>query len=254
VDGSAFVSWYEDDKFWVDFYPAMYHEGRWEVAVEEVKQISGLLQLAPGDRVLDVCCGPGRHAICLARAGFEMMGVDHTATYLDIGRQRAEDERLEVDFILDDVRQFRREAGFDAALCMYTSLGYFDDPDEDRVLLENICHSLKPGGRLIVDLSGKEVLAHLFRAENRTVLADGSTFLEERSIVGDWERVNNRWVLDREDGRVERRFSVRIYSGEDLKGMMLAAGFETVDLYGTLDGTPYDHSARRLVAVGLRRP
>ena len=105
-----------------------------------------------------------------------------------------------------------------------------------------------------MDLSGKEVLTRVFREQNRTELADGTVFLEERTIEGDWERVHNRWVLVQDEKRIERRFSVCIYSGSGLKTMMLESGFESVNLYGTLDGRPYDSDARRLVAVGRRGP
>jgi SAM-dependent methyltransferase len=248
------VDWHEDESFWDEFYPAMYHEGRWAVAEEEASQISNLLGLSEGDSVLDICCGPGRHSLAFARRGFKAVGVDRTSTYLDMGRELAADEGLEVEFILEDAREYQGEVRYDAAVCLYTSIGYFDTPEEDRRLLEKACQSLKPGGRLLMDLSGKEVLARVFKEQNRTELADGTVFLEERTIEGDWERVHNRWVLVQDEKRIERRFSVRIYSGSGLKAMMLESGFESVNLYGTLDGRPYDFDARRLVAVGRRGP
>ena len=246
------MTWHEDDSFWDDFYPAMYHKGRWEAAIDEATQVAGLLGLSRGDRILDICCGPGRHALNFARMGFQVVGIDRTETYVEIGRRRATEEGLEVEFIQDDVRVFRGDWRYDASVSMYTSFGYFENPDEDRRYLESVCRALKPGGRLAIDLSGKEVLARVFRDRNWTELEDDTVFLEEREIEGDWERIHNRWVLIREGTRIERRFSIRIYSGSELKSLMLESGFETVDLYGTLDGKPYDLAARRLVAVGRR--
>ncbi len=246
------AAWYEDDGFWTTFYPAMYHDARWQVAGEEVEGVVGLLGLEPGARVLDVCCGPGRHALALARQGLRVTGVDRTVPYLEIGRERAASEGLEVEFVQEDVRGFQREGAFDAAVSLYTSFGYFEDPAEDQRVLRNLCQSLRPGGKLLMDMSGKEVLARVFQKQSWLELEDGTLFLVERTLQGGWEQIENRWVLVRNGKRHEQRFTVRIYSGVELKAMMLAAGFDTVEVYGTLEGAPYDQNARRLVAVGSR--
>ncbi len=245
-------AWYEDDAFWTTFYPAMFHQRRWEVAPAEIDAVLTLLGIEPGAEVLDVCCGPGRHTLELARRGFWVVGVDRTAPYLEMARNQAEADGLEVAFVEADVRTFRREEAFDAAISLYTSFGYFEDPADDQRVLENLFGSLRPGGKLLMDMSGKEVLARVFRERGWSELEDGTLFLEERTLQGGWERIENRWVLIKGEERYERRFSLRIHSGVELKALMLAAGFASVELYGTLEGGPYDQTARRLVAVGIR--
>ena len=245
-------AWYDDDSFWETFYPAMFHRGRWEVAPEEIDAALALLDLQPGAEVLDFCCGPGRHALELARRGYRVTAVDRTASYLEFGRRRAEAEGLHVDFVQEDVRTFRSEQSFDAAVSLYTSFGYFENPADDQRVLQNLHFSLRSGGRLMMDMSGKEVLARLFQERNWSELDDGSLFLEERTLEDGWERIQNRWLIIRDGERHEKRFSVRIYSAVELQALMMAAGFDSVAVYGTLDGGPYDHTARRLVAVGLR--
>jgi len=245
-------AWYEDDAFWTAFYPAMFHEGRWDAAEDEAQAAVALLDIEGGAEVVDFCCGPGRHALALARMGFSVTGVDRTAPYLEIGRQRAKAEGLGVTFVQEDVRGFRREGAFDAAVSLYTSFGYFEDPADDMSVLENLYASLRPGGKLLMDMSSKEVLARVFQPRSWSELADGSLFLEERVLENGWERIQNRWILIRDGERYEKRLSLRIYSGVELQTLMLAAGFVSVDLLGTLDGGPYDHTARRLVVVGTR--
>ena len=245
-------AWYEDDRFWTTFYSAMFHEGRWEVAGAEVEGALGLLGIQDGAEVLDFCCGPGRHALELARRGFRVVGVDRTEPYLEVGRQRAGAKGLEVTFVQEDVRRFRQEGRFDAAVSIYTSFGYFKDPSDDRQVLENLYASLRPGGKLLMDMSGKEVVARLFRDRSWTEPEEGVFFLEERRASGGWEWIENRWILIRGEERYEQQFSVRIYSGVELKALMLAAGFSSVELFGTLEGEPYDQSVRRLVAVGTK--
>jgi hypothetical protein len=78
--------------------------------------------------------------------------------------------------------------------------------------------------------------------------------LQERTVARDWSWVDNRWILAHPDGR-RQEFSLghRIYDGVGLRALLLDAGFANVDLFGSLQGIPYDTEARRLVAVARKR-
>src|SRR5690348_1694259 len=76
------------------------------------------LALAPGMRVLDVGCGPGRHALSLARRSIAVHGVDRSAAFLELARNAAADERLLATFEQLDVRELEIEGEFDAAICL----------------------------------------------------------------------------------------------------------------------------------------
>jgi len=242
------VSWHEDEAFWQDTEDFLFHRRRWEATPAEVDQASALLSLVPGARVLDLCCGPGRHALELARRGFRVTGVDRTERYLERARRRASSEGLNVEWVQDDMRSFQRTAAFDAALLMFTSLGYFEDPAEDLQVLKNLRASLANGGRLLIDVQGKEALARVFRERDWDEL-DGKLLLEEREILEDWARIHSRWIIIDGTKRREHTLTLRLYSGSELRTALGAAGFSEVRLYGTLDGAPYDQNARRLIAV-----
>jgi SAM-dependent methyltransferase len=223
-----------------------------EMAPHEVDQIVAMLGLGAGSAVLDLCCGVGRHSLEFARRGHTVTGVDRTAAYLRTASGAAEAEGLAVEWIEADAREFLRPAAFDLAINMYTSFGYFEDPAEDRQVAENIVASLKPGGTLVMDLMGKERLARIFSPRGWEQLPDGSLFLQERKIRHDWTWIENRWILVK--GGEQREFNLghRLYDGAGLKTLLLDSGFEAVALYGDLDGVPYDHDARRLVAVARK--
>ena len=76
------------------------------------------------------------------------------------------------------MREFVRPEAFDAAINLFTSFGYFEDPAEDLQVAKNLFHSLKPGGALVMDLVGKEVLSRIFLPRDWQELADGSLFLQ----------------------------------------------------------------------------
>ena len=245
--------WHEDDVFWESWAPQMFTERRWEMASEEVDAVVRLLDLSPGTHVLDLCCGPGRHSLELARRGFRVTGVDRTAAYLEQARRQAAEEGLDIEFAQADMRAFRRPDAFDGAINLFTAFGYFEDPAEDLRVVQNLHASLKPGGRLVMEMMGKEVLARIFRERDWHEDENGVLFLEERKISSGWDWIENRWIMI--DGSVRKEFKLghRLYSGAEMAALLRQAGFGSVMLYGGLAGGPYDHTAQRL-AVAARKP
>lgn len=242
--------WHEQDSFWEDV--PMFTEQRWEKAPEEVEAVISLLGIEPGTSVLDLPCGAGRHSLELARRGYRVTGVDRTAGYLQTAREQAEAEGLELELVQGDMREFVRPATFDAAINLFTSFGYFEDPNQDRKVAENLFHSLKPGGSLVMDMMGKEVLARVFLPRDWQELADGTFFLQERKVSRDWTWLENRWILLKGAWRREYAVDHRLYDGAGLKALLFDAGFESVAIYGDLAGAPYDNEARRLVALAYK--
>lgn len=244
--------WFEDERFWETFGPGLFSEAGWQAADRQVDALIRLVGLPGGARVLDLGCGPGRHALPLARRGFRVTGVDRTPAYLAEARRRAEAEGLAIELVHADMRDFRRPVAFDLVINMFTSFGYFEDEADDLRVARNMYESLRPGGRAVLELKGKEVVARTFRERSWHRLADGSLFLEERRVIRDWTWVENRWMLLRQDKLHEFELGHRLYSAAELRQVLEKAGFAEVTAYGSLDGTPYDHRAEYLVMVGMR--
>ena len=136
-------AWYENEQFWIDFYPYMFGEERLQAAVEQVDLILALTGLDGGD-VLDLCCGPGRHSVELAGRGWKVTGVDRTPYLLNKARERAAGAGVEVEFVEQDMREFCRADTYDLALSLFTSFGYFDTEQENARVLRNLHASLRP--------------------------------------------------------------------------------------------------------------
>jgi SAM-dependent methyltransferase len=137
--------WFDDDSFWISFYPFMFPDQKFIQAEEllgKVLKLSG----AKGRDVLDLCCGPGRFSIPLAKRKFRVTGVDRTAFLLDQAKRKAKTANVRIEWVQEDMRSFIRPESFDLVLSMFTSFGYFDDKDEDIQVLENIWTSHRLGG------------------------------------------------------------------------------------------------------------
>ena len=245
--------WFEDEDFWLHFAPVMFSADRWARSREEMEKASVILGLGAGARVLDTCCGVGRHAVELHDLGFRVTGVDRLQTYLDAARETAAEIAGEIEFVLEDVRRFVRPGFFDGAINMFTSMGYFVELEDELMFLKNIYDSLRPGGAFLIDVMGKEILAKYFKP-TEWYEDDCGLVLAEYTILDGWTHLHNRWIVVTDEGRYEYSFAHRVFSGAELSLLLKKAGFETVEVYGSLDRIPYDQNAERLVAVGRKEP
>jgi SAM-dependent methyltransferase len=241
--------WYEDDTFWDTLAPMLFSERRLQNAEPEVDAIVSILGLTSGARILDLCCGVARHALEFKRRGFQVTGVDRTKAYLDKARKLALEEGLEIEFVREDVRKFCRPNTYDSVVNLFTSFGYFDDPEDDRTVVRNAYESLREGGSFLIELKGKENVAQEFEKRDWQE-TDEFIMFEERKISRNWSRIECRWIVLK--GNISREFKIshRLYSAVELSTLLRECGFRTVDVYGSLAGEPYDENATRLIVIG----
>lgn len=243
------MHWSEDEEFWRELFPVMFPDDRFEAASAQIDQVLGLAGVHSG-AVLDLCCGPGRHSVELARRGFHVTGVDRTAYLLDQARSRDTDQAVE--WVQQDMREFRRPGAFDVACNLFTSFGYFDAEADNLKVLRNVYESLKPGGVFVMELLGKERLARVWQSSICSDYPGGITLVQRPKVAANWSRVENEWILIKEGRARTFRFGHWIYSGRELQERLTGSGFATVELFGDLGGSPYGVDALRLVAVAKK--
>jgi len=153
-------------------------EGFTQHTLDEVTFVQDVCGLSPGGRVLDMGCGPGRHALELARRGFSVTGVDFTEKFIRFAQERAEAEGLseKAEFVLADARDFVRPLAFDAAVCLCEGAFALLQTDEDNVrVLRHIAASLKPGAPfLLTTLNGYRTI----RRAGKEAILDPLTMVE----------------------------------------------------------------------------
>ncbi len=114
---------------------------------QEIGFLVDALHLRPGQRVLDVGCGPGRHAYALAERGIEVVGIDISQRFVELARDGAPPL---ASFQRADARDLRFDAEFDAAISLCQgAFGLAGGPkaplDADGDVLAGIARSLRPG-------------------------------------------------------------------------------------------------------------
>jgi len=244
--------WFQDEGFWDEFAPFMFDETRWNLADLEVARIVALTGVAPPARVLDLCCGVGRHSLAFASLGFSVTGVDLTPSYLEAARESAAIEGLNIEFIQADARDFRAREPYALCVNLGASFGYDEDIEDDARILRRCRENLGPGGAFVLETIGKETAARAF-TESERLERDGWDVSARYDILGDWEKLGNSWRASKGDTVYERSFAIRLYSGTEIRKALLDVGFDDVVLFGDLDGRRYDQHAEMQVAVAGRK-
>lgn len=208
-----------------------------------VTLLDGSVPLA-GRRVLDLACGPGRHAVRLVERGARVVGLDLSLPLLSRARARL---GRAVPLVRGDMRHLPFAPGsFDVIVNLFTSFGYFADDRQHVAVLREAAALLARGGRFVLDyFNADAVRASLVPREERT--GAGGHVVIERRLSPD-----GRFVLKElhmvDDGRsfVER---VRLFSPAELERLLAEAGLAVDHRFGAYDGRPPGPGAPRAIFV-----
>lgn len=134
-----------------------------EGTLNEVDYLIELCRLRGTERILDLACGYGRHALEFAKRGYEVVGVDITESYIEDARKSAEELGLShVSFLCCDIREVTFCEEFDVVLNLADgAIGYLENDQENGKIFDVIRKALKNGGQHVCDLvCGDYALAH----------------------------------------------------------------------------------------------
>jgi len=149
--------------------------------VQEIDHIVEALKLKPGMKVLDVGCGPGRHAYELARRGIECHGIDISQTFIDVARESAPPGAT---FERMDARALTFNAEFDAVICLCQgAFGLMTAHGHDREVLSGIARSLKPSGAVALSA---------FNAYFAVKYHEGATFDADSGVAHETTDIRNQ--------------------------------------------------------------
>jgi len=219
----------------------------------EAELLVDALAARPGSRLLDVPCGNGRLALELARRGCAMTGLDISQEFLEEARRSARQARLEVEWLLGDMRELSRQAEFDGAFCVGNSFGYMEHAGNLEFLMR-IGRALKAGGRFVLEIgaAAESLLPHL---QERTWYRfdELSVMIENRYQVAEG-RLETEYTFVRDGAQETRRGAQAVYTAAELRRMLAAAGLETVAIYGGVDRKPFELGSHQLILVTEKCP
>lgn len=221
--------------WWRTLFDAVYLKTDGDVVEDEAltrAEIDRLLEavdLPREARVLDLCCGQGRHTLELARRGFPAVtGLDRSRYLIRLARRRARAQGLEVRFREGDARKVGQlRERFDVVCVLGNSFGYFESADEDVEVLRGIQRVLVPGGRVVLDVTDGAWMRDHFEARSWEWIDAKHFVCRERHLATDGQRlVSREVVVDSEQGVLTDRFyAERLYTPAALLRLLEGAGF-----------------------------
>ncbi len=218
---------------------------------EEASRVAALLEsrgvVRRGDRVVDLACGAGRHAVALSRLGARVVGLDLSMPLLRAGQRRWQDARL----VRADIRVLPLRTGAaDAVVNLFTSFGYFELDAEHETVIAEVARVLRAGGRFVLDfLNAREVRATLVPRDERPI--NGRSVVQERRLEKDGRYVIKTIPLAGEGRSFMER--VRLYERADLERMLEGAGLAVDAVLGDYEGAPYVEHSPRLLMLARKR-
>ena len=244
--------WFEEESFWKNYGPIMFDSTHWAEAPGIAESVCKIAGLSKGAKILDAGCGPGRISVELALRGLKVTGVDLIQCELDAAKETARDENVDIEFVKADLRTYKSDKKFDAAVNLYTSFGYCDTIEEDIQIIKHIAETIKDGGFFIMECTSREIAVQYF-TEGEWFERAGMTVLTEFSVEGAWEGLRSKWILIGKNGkRIEHEFVQRLYSAVELKRILLASGFSSAEIYGDFNFAPYNQNAKTMVIVARK--
>jgi SAM-dependent methyltransferase len=213
---------------------------------KEVNHLISSDVLKPGDKILDLGCGPGLYSSRFAIKGVKVTGIDISNNSLDYARHYAVEKGLDIDYRLISFFDIGYSGIFDAVIQVNGELNTFSDDKRDE-LLAKLRKALIPGGHLVFDITTRTRELRLregiknrwyisesgfWRSGRHLVLERGFDYLEDsvwldQYIVIDSAgvKVYNNWFHD--------------YSLETISPVLEKAGFTIRQIWNDLTGTPY---------------
>jgi SAM-dependent methyltransferase len=218
---------------------------------EARREARHLVELGVRGRVLDLCCGFGRHCAALRELGLEAFGLDLSRELL--GRARVRTGGLEGRLLCGDARAIPLSDGcLDSVVSLFSSFGYFGEAG-DRSLLHEVWRVLRPGGILVLDLMNPPHVRSTLVP--RSMTERGGIAIEERRALVDENRSVQKEVLlrTREGTTTSWREDVRMYEASELVPWFAEADLDLHASHGDFAGSELSAASPRQVLIARRR-
>jgi len=221
-----------------------------EETEQEIEFIWDILELEEEMLILDLCCGQGRHTRRFSELGCKVIGLDSSRYLLKEAQKSIYKNMILVE---GDMRQIPLKSKVDAVINLFTSFGFYDESENQRVISE-ISRILKPGGKLLIDYWNPHRVSQLDGMRNWWWISEEIIALSEVEYDAELCTIDDyRTTVNLKTREVEETVNhIRFYFPAEFEKMLNRVGIEIIDMYGDFTGEPFRLYSQRLITVAKK--
>ena len=237
-----FESWFDSK-----YYHLLYAHRNENEAKQFITKLVSFLTLPQGSEVLDLACGKGRHAMVLASAGLKVTGADLSPASIACATQASQGK---AEFIVHDMRNPIEGKQFQAVFNLFTSLGYFEDADDNVRVMNSVSQMLTDHGYFVIDFFNAHKVIHgLINSE--TVVRGDIHFNITRKVINGKIIKTIQFTVDNENYSFTE--SVSLFELPAFTNMLHISGFKLESVFGDYNlGTFAPEKSDRLILVARK--
>jgi ubiquinone/menaquinone biosynthesis C-methylase UbiE len=244
-----------DDRWWQAFFDhadslVLSRFPPLEETKQEIFALQELVPLRPDDLIADICCGMGRHLLPLMALGHRLIGLDYSPMMLRLAAEMGRQAGLQPTLVQGAAQALPfADGAFDVMLNLFNSFGYLPTDEENLQVLREAARCLKPGGRFFLDTRNNT--HQILYAPYHELIKVGKTRQLVMRCTYDAEsrRLQSCWFDAEDQSRLVHQASIRLYSPDELAGMLEEVGLELVARYGGYDGHEFEGWERELLLL-----
>jgi SAM-dependent methyltransferase len=195
-------------------------------------------------KILDFCCGHGRHLIPLYNLGFDIKGLDINNDFLEYIRQKQNG----VDLINEDGRYYEATERYNVIINLETSIGYLSE-SEDRRMIRNIYNNLENNGLFLIHVFNREYLIKHFESELSYKDKYGDLVKEERIFDPISSTLNLKQYRNNNADGNQYEIKLRLYTAYELINILKDTGFIIREIFGGFSGEEYSLDSSDLIIL-----
>jgi SAM-dependent methyltransferase len=216
------------DGYYKEVWRALIPEALTKAEVDYLVNEAGL---KPGDKVLDLMCGYGRHALSLARQGINVTAIDNLAEYINEIKAVAGKNNLPVTALQTDIMKFHPEDEYDLIICMGNSMSFFNEEDLEKIF-SGVRANLKGDGKFIFNSWMVAEIAIKQFKDNSWAIVGGIKCLYSSKFLFSPTRIETESLFIDSDGNTETKKAVDyVYSLNETEAMLNKSGLAVREVW-----------------------
>lgn len=233
------------------WYKLVYSHRDEREAQKQVEFLASLIPIFSSTKILDLCCGYGRHIKFLSKLSNFVVGLDLSSELL---REAKINNQNSAEFVCGDVRALPfRENSFDIVLSLFTSFGYFISDEENFCHLKNSAEVLKYNGYFVLDyFNPTKVKLSKKHSSYKTI--ENLIIRETKWFDKETNRINKEVIIENTQGDTLKSYleTVKIYEPFEIENMLERCKISIIGVYGNYSKSKFDTKSPRLIIIGKK--